>query len=83
MANQVAAILKGEDYQHLYAWQFVLELLMPKRRVRRVTIEDTLAGSMDDVIVQYEIDASFPNKFYQVKYHVDQKDVYSADFLIR
>ena len=82
MANQVAAILEGEDYQHLYAWQFVLELLMPKKRVRQVTIEDALAGSMDDVTVQYEIDASFPSKFYQVKYHVNQKDVYSADFLI-
>ncbi len=27
MANQVAARLSGDDYQHLYAWQFVLELL--------------------------------------------------------
>ncbi|MBA2679925.1 MAG: hypothetical protein H0U76_16200 [Ktedonobacteraceae bacterium] len=34
MANQVAARLQGDDYQHLYAWQFVLELLMPKKNVR-------------------------------------------------
>jgi hypothetical protein len=53
MANQVAARLKGDDYQHLYAWQFVLELLMPSKRVQCVTIEDALAGSVDDVTVQY------------------------------
>lgn len=49
MANQVAARLKGDDYQYLYAWQFVLELKMPRWKVRLVTIEDALAGSVDDV----------------------------------
>jgi hypothetical protein len=73
MANQVAARLKGDDYQHLYAWQFVLELLMPKRKVRRVTVEDALAGSMDDVTIQHEIGTSIPDGFHQVKYHVDQR----------
>ncbi len=82
MANQVAARLKGDDYQHLYAWQFVLELLMPKKKVRRVTIEDALAGSMDDVTIQHEIGTLIPDEFHQVKYHVDQRDVYSSDSVI-
>jgi len=82
MANQVAARLKGDDYQHLYAWQFVLELLMPKKKVRRVTVEDALAGSMDDVTIQHEIGTSIPDGFHQMKYHVDQRGVYSADFFI-
>ena len=82
MANQVSARLKGDDYQHLYAWQFVLELLMPKKRVQLVTIEDALAGSMDDVTVQHETKALEPDKFHQVKYHVDQRDMYSSDFII-
>jgi len=82
MANQVAARLKGDDYQHLYAWQFVLELLMPKKKVRRVTVEDALAGSMDDVTIQHEIGTSLPDGFHQVKYHVDQRGVYSTDFLM-
>ncbi len=82
MANQVAARLRGDDYQHLYAWQFVLELLMPKKKVRRVTVEDALAGSMDDVTIQHEIDTSLLDGFHQVKYHVDQRGVYSTDFLM-
>jgi hypothetical protein len=82
MANQVAARLKGDDYQHLYAWQFVLELLMPKEKVRRVTIEDALAGSMDDVTIQYEMGTSIADEFHQVKYHVDQRGAYSTDFLV-
>jgi hypothetical protein len=82
MANQVAARLKGDDYQHLYAWQFILELLIPKKKVRRVTIEDAIAGSMDDVTIQHEIGTSIPDGFHQVKYHVDQRGVYSTDFLM-
>lgn len=82
MANQVGARLKGDDYQHLYAWQFVLELLMPKKKVRRVTVEDALAGSMDDVTIQHEIGTSLPDGFHQLKYHVDQRGVYSTDFLM-
>ncbi|HEU4325354.1 MAG TPA: SAVED domain-containing protein [Roseiflexaceae bacterium] len=82
MANQVAARLSGDDYQHLYAWQFALELLMPRRAVRHVTVEDALAGSVDDVTVRYEIGSGNPDRFFQVKYHVDQRDVYSTDKLI-
>ena len=82
MANQVAARLQGDDYQHLYAWQLVLELLMPKKNVRQVIVEDALAGSMDDVTIKHEIGSSLADGFHQVKYHVDQRDVYSAKFLI-
>ncbi len=82
MANQVAARLAGDDYQHLYAWQFVLELKMPHKNVRLVTIEDARAGSVDDVTVQYEPGTSMPSRFYQVKYHVDQRGAYSTDELI-
>ncbi|MDQ3685056.1 MAG: SAVED domain-containing protein [Acidobacteriota bacterium] len=83
MANQVAAILSGEDYQHLYAWQFVLELLMPPRKVRSVRVEDPEAGSVDDVTVQHEEGTSLPDKFYQVKYHVDHREQYSTEMLMR
>ena len=82
MANQVAARLRGDDYQHLYAWQFVLELKMPDRNVHRVTIEDALAGSVDDVTVQHEADTDIPDRFYQVKYHVDQRGEYSTEELV-
>lgn len=82
MANQVAARLSGDDYQHLFAWQFALELLMPSKQVRQVTVEDALAGSVDDVTVRHESGTNLPDQFYQVKYHVDQRSVYSTIGLI-
>jgi hypothetical protein len=82
MANQVQARLSGDDYQHLYSWQFVLELKMPRKKVRLVTLEDALAGSVDDVTVQHEVGTHEPDVFYQVKYHVDQRDAYSTEVLI-
>ena len=82
MANQVAARLRGDDYQHLYSWQFVLELKMPLRKVRRITLEDALAGSVDDVTVLHEIGTATPVRFYQVKYHIDQRGEYSTEELI-
>jgi hypothetical protein len=83
VANQVAAILSGEDYQHLFAWQFILELLMPSHKVRSVKVEDPEAGSVDDVTVQHEEGTSEPDKFYQVKYHVDHREQYSVEMLMR
>ncbi len=82
MANQVAARLSGDDYQHLYAWLFALELLMPGKKVLQVTVEDALAGSVDDVTVRYDNGTNNPDCFYQVKYHVDQRGVYSTEGLI-
>lgn len=82
MANQVAARLSGDDYQHLYAWQLVLELKMPRKSVRLVTVEDALAGSVDDVTVRHQEGTSSPDQFFQVKYHVDQRDEYSTEKLI-
>lgn len=82
MANQVAARLSGDDYQHLYAWQFVLELKMPSKKVHQVTVEDALAGSVDDVTLRHEIGTDIPDQFFQVKYHVDQRSEYSTEGLI-
>ena len=73
MANQVAARLSGDDYQHLFGWLAALELIMPKRSVWRITVEDSLAGSVDDVTIQHEAGTSIPDEFYQYKYHVDQR----------
>lgn len=82
MANQVAARLSGDDYQHLYAWQFVLDLKIPRQAVSAVTIEDALAGSVDDVTVEHPADANTPDTFHQVKFHVDHRSAYSTDVLL-
>ncbi len=82
MANQVAARLSGDDYQHLYAWLTVLELKMPRKDVARVTVEDEAAGSVDDVTVIHEAASKRHDKLYQIKYHVDQRSQYSTDVLL-
>jgi hypothetical protein len=79
MANQAAARLAGDDYQHLVGWLYLLELLIPARRVRQVTVEDPDAGFVDDVTVVYEPGSPEPDRFVQVKYHVDQRGLYSTD----
>ena len=78
MANQSSARLRGDDYQHLYTWFVILDLLRPSEQVNQVNVEDPQAGSVDDVTVFYEPTADEPNKFYQIKYHVDQRGVYST-----
>lgn len=81
MANQVAARLAGDDYQHLLAWLQLLELLMPGSQVRSVTVEDPDAAHVDDITTLYDDAAARPDEFLQVKYHVDQRGQYSTDFL--
>jgi hypothetical protein len=82
MANQVAALIGGADYQHLYSWYHVLELLMPRKLVVRVRVEDEDAVSADDVTVRHADSSGLPDRFIQVKYHVDQSGHYSTDYLV-
>jgi len=83
MANQVAARLAGDDYQHLFAWFQLLELLMPGRGLRTVTVEDPAAAHVDDVTMVYEPEAAKPDQYFQVKYHVDQRSQYSTAAVLK
>jgi len=83
MANQSAARIKGDRYQHLYSWNRLLELKDPRKHVRLVSVEDRSAGSFDDVTVRHEAGTTRPNRFYQVKYHVNQGGAYSTETLIQ
>lgn len=74
MANQSAARLMGDDYQHLYAWYLTLELLRPSQKVQWVTVEDSTAESVDDVTLFHGDGSGLPDEFYQIKYHVDQRN---------
>jgi hypothetical protein len=82
MANQVAARLAGDDYQHLLAWHEMLSLRMPRHRVREVVVEDPDGAHVDDVTTLYDPAAGRPDVFEQVKYHIDQRGQYSTDFLL-
>jgi hypothetical protein len=82
MANQVAAIISGIDYQHLYSWFQILELMMPRKQVARVRVEDEDALSADDVTVRHADDSTAPDRFYQIKYHMNQSGHYSTEYMI-
>ena len=82
MANQVAARMDGDDYQHLLAWREALELLRPGTGVVEIRVEDARAFSADDVTVRYASGAARADRFFQVKYHVDQRDAYSTAVLM-
>lgn len=81
MANAVAARLKGDEYQHLFAWLHALELLMPQQFVSKVIVEDAKALSADDVTLLRADGAHLPDSYHQIKFHVDQRDGYSVDVL--
>jgi hypothetical protein len=82
VANQVAAIISGIDYQHLYSWFQILELMMPRKQVARVRVEDEDAVSADDVTVRHAAESTAPDRFHQVKYHMNQEGHYSTATLI-
>lgn len=82
MASKHAARLGGDDYQHLYSWWLILSLKLQDEPAKKVIIENGGAGQVDDVTVHYETNANLPDRFYQVKYHVNQGKTYSGDVLI-
>ena len=82
MANQVAARLAGDDYQHLLAWLQILELRMPASDVRSVIVEDPDAAHVDDVTTLYVEGSGHPDEYFQVKYHTDQRNQYSTELLL-
>lgn len=72
----------GDEYQDVYGWFRVLELLRPARKVWRVAVEDPTGGSFDDVTMRPESGTSHAPEFAQVKFHVDQSGQYSGDELM-
>jgi len=81
MATQTSALLKGFDYQHLISWYQILSLKISRYFVTKVKLEDSQAGLVDDVTVFMGNTVSEIN-FYQIKYHVDQRDSYNIDKLL-
>jgi hypothetical protein len=80
MALQSSARIKGDDFQFLYTWLRVLDLLKKNSNVAKVRIEDPDATHVDDVTVFFKDDTA-PH-YYQVKYHVDLKNLYTLKLLL-
>lgn len=84
----VGARTEGDVYQGLFFWRHAASLLAPNSCVQRVELEHDAASGVDDVAVFYKppgADAGgrlVSSDFYQLKYHVDRRDAYSAAALI-
>jgi hypothetical protein len=81
MPSPSSARLKGDDYQHLFGWLHALELRMPQHQVDRVIVEDAKAVSADDVTLLRAPGAHLPDRYHQIKFHVDLSKGYSVDVL--
>ncbi len=88
MGRQVAARLKGDNYQGRFFWYQAVGLLFEDSRVETVVLEHDTASGVDDVVVYYKppgvSDAGMhcTAEYFQVKYHVDQRDSYSSDAMM-
>lgn len=86
--KQIAARLDGDDYQARFFWYLAAPLLFVDSNIESVHLEYDKATHVDDVAVFYKqspksgAGLQSQTDFYQVKYHVDQRDSYSANNLI-
>jgi len=81
MGEQSGARLKGDDYQHLYSWFELLNLLNPTTPYEFGYVEHPSAGAADDVTLHSK-HPGMATKFTQLKFHVDHKSQYSCSSLI-
>jgi len=86
--KQVGARTEGDVYQGLFFWRQAADLLRPGSMVERVVLEHDEADGVDDVAVFYRdpgVNAGgwmASADYFQLKYHVDNRDCYSSDALI-
>jgi hypothetical protein len=74
MGEQSAARLAGDDYQHLYSWFELLQLLPPDSPYSYGFVEHPNAGSADDVTLHPQ-DQRRAARYVQVKFHVETPNV--------
>jgi hypothetical protein len=86
--NQVGARTEGDVFQGLFFWKQAADLLNPAAMVECVVLEHDEADGVDDVAVFYRkpgVDAGgwmVSADYFQLKYHVDNRNAYSSDALI-
>ena len=81
MGEQSAARLAGDDFQHLYSWFELLQLLSPESAYSHGYVEHPRAGAADDVTLHPKDNGSAA-KYVQVKFHVDHSAAYSGSKLV-
>jgi len=81
MGEQSAARLAGDDYQHLYSWFELLQLLPADSPYSYGYVEHPHAGAADDVTLHPK-DNRRAAKYVQVKFPVDHSAAYSGSKLV-
>jgi hypothetical protein len=72
------ARIRGDDYQHIFAWYQALRGLQSESDITSIGIEDPDAGNVDDVTVYRRRGL---NEFYQVKSSVDARQAVNITWL--
>jgi len=83
MGEQSASRLEGDRYQHLFSWYELLPLLDEDSPYAHGFVEHPEAGAVDDVTVHPKPGSGAPTRYFQVKWHVDQRDSYSFESFAR
>lgn len=71
--------IAGDEYQHLVAWNEVLNALRPDSDVVSITVEAPDAGNVDDVVLRR---GSGSHRYIQVKHAVDATTPVGTDWLM-
>lgn len=71
--------IAGDEYQHLVAWNEVLNALRPNSDVTSITVEAPKAGNVDDVVLRRK---SGSHRYIQVKHAVDATTPVGTDWLM-
>jgi hypothetical protein len=74
-------LLEGFNYQHLYSWYVLLELLDKGSKYEYGYVENPKAESADDVTLHPKQGQDAPAKYYQIKWHTDHRNSYSFESL--
>ena len=74
------ARIRGDDYQHLFAWVQVLRAINAGNDITKIGIEDPKAGNADDVTVYME---DGKREYYQVKSSVDASKPVGVEWLMK
>lgn len=86
--KQVGARTEGDVYQGLFFWRQAADLLRATSMVERVVLEHDEADGVDDVAVFYRTPGLYDRgclvsaDYFQLKYHVDNRNSYCSDALI-
>lgn len=83
MGEQSAARIGGDDYQHLYSWYLLLQLLSEESLFDHAYVEHPKAGAADDVTLHPKNPIKVAARYYQVKWHVSAAGEYGFEFFAK